>query len=148
VNNEPERPPAYENGKDIRDRAFAFACRVVRFCQTLYDSGGVGRMMVPQLINCSTSLPSMLEEARAAESRRDFISKCSIGLKESREAWTRLRVCEACRLGPRNEVRELVQEASELISIVGAIVRNTRRNAGLPASGRQTGVGRSRIPNS
>ena len=148
MDNGPEQPPAYENGQDVRDRAFAFACRVVRFCQTLYDSGGVGRMMVPQLINCSTSLPSMLEEARAAESRRDFISKCSIGLKESREAWTRLRVCEACRLGPRNEVRELVQEASELISIVGAIVRNTRRNAGLPASGRQTGVGRSRIPNS
>ena len=96
MNNEPEQPSAYENGQDIRDRAFTFACRVVRFCQKLYDSGGVGRMMVPQLINCSTSLPSMLEEARAAESRRDFISKCTIGLKEARESWTRLRVCEAC----------------------------------------------------
>ena len=141
-----EQPPAHENGQDIRDRAFAFACRVVRFCQKLYDAGGVGRMMVPQLINCSTSLPSMLEEARAAESRRDFISKCSIGLKEARESWTRLRVCEACQLGPGDEVRKLVKEAGELVSIVGAIVRNTRRNAGLPSRG-MTGR-RPRILNS
>ena len=35
-------------------------------------------MLVPQLVNASTSFAAMLEEARAAESRRDFISKCSI----------------------------------------------------------------------
>ena len=123
-----ERPSTYENGQDIRDRAFAFACNVVRFAQKVYDGGGVGRMMVSQRVNCSTSLPSMLEEARAAESRRDFISKCSIGLKEARESSTRLRICVACDIGPSAKAA-LVREASELISIVGAIIRNTRRNA-------------------
>jgi len=122
---------SYENGQDIRERAFRFACRVVKFCQALYDGGGVGRMMVPQLVNCSTSLAGMLEEARAAESKRDFISKCCIGLKECREAGTRLRVCHTCQLGPRREAEALVQEAQELTLIVGAIVRNTRRNAGM-----------------
>jgi four helix bundle protein len=126
--------PAFEGGQDIRDRAFEFACRVVRFCQTLYDGGGVGRMMVPQLLSCTTSLPSMLEEARAAESRRDFVSKCCIGLKEGRESHVRLRICQQCGLGPADEVRELRTEASELVSIVGAIIRNTRRNAGITAS--------------
>jgi len=86
---------------------------------------------VPQLVNCSTSLAGMLEEARAAESKRDFISKCCIGLKECREARTRLRVCHACQLGPRREAEALVQEAQELTLIVGAIVRNTRRNSGM-----------------
>jgi four helix bundle protein len=153
VADETERSPTYENGQDIRERSFAFACRVVRFCQKLYDAGGVGGMLVPQLLNCSTSLPSMLEEARAAESRRDFISKCSIGLKEGRESWTRLRLCEACRLGSTDEARELAGEAGQLVAIVGAIVRNTRRNAGLspgPQSidrNRRVGSPR-RIPNS
>jgi four helix bundle protein len=105
---------------------------VVAFCQKLYESGGVGRMMVPQLVNCSTSFAGMLEEARAAESKRDFISKCCIGLKECREARTRLRICHACQLGPAADARNLAAEAQELTSIVGAIVRNTRRNAGLP----------------
>jgi four helix bundle protein len=89
----------------------------------------------------------MLEESRAAESRRDFISKCSIGLKEGREAWTRLRVCEACQLGPRDEARELTREARQLVAIVGAIVRNTRRNAGLSPHAQATHR-HSRIPNS
>jgi four helix bundle protein len=124
---------SYENGEDIRERAFRFACRVVRFCQALYDGAGVGRMMVPQLVNCSTSLAGMLEEARAAESKRDFISKCCIGLKECREARTRLRVCHACQLGPRREAEVLVREAQELTLIVGAIIRNTRRTAGISA---------------
>jgi four helix bundle protein len=122
---------AYEGGQEIRARAFRFACRVVNFSETLYAQGGVARMMVPQLVNCSTSFAAMLEEARAAESRRDFISKCSIALKECREAWMRLHVCHVCRLGPHSEARDLVQEAHELISITGAIVRNTRRNAGI-----------------
>jgi four helix bundle protein len=127
--NDVERPATFEDGQDIRDRAFAFACRVVIFCQSVYDGGGVGRMMVPQLASCTLSFATMLEEARGAESTRDFISKCSISLKECRESWTRLRVYEACCIGSQTVARELVQEANELISIVTAIVRNTRRNA-------------------
>jgi four helix bundle protein len=134
----------FEKGQDIRDRTFHFACRVVRFCQALYDRGGVGRMMVPQLLNCSTSVPSMLEEARAAESRRDFISKCCIGLKEAREAHVRLRVCAECGIGPADEARALRSESSEIVAILGTIVRNTRRNAGITTVGRP----RARIPNS
>src|SRR5438874_12506373 len=94
-------------------------------------------MMVPQLVNCSTSPAGMLEEARAAESRRDFISKCSIGLKELRESWTRLRVMEACRIGPSDTARDLVREANELVSIVTAIVRNTRRKQKEDASAKR-----------
>ena len=120
--------PLYENGQDIRDRSFAFACQAVNVCQALYAAGGVGRMMVPQMIDCTTSVAAMLEEARAAESRRDFVSKCSIGLKECRESLVRLRVCAACRLGPPDEATRLAREATELVAIIGAIIRNTRRN--------------------
>src|SRR5437016_3922832 len=118
------RESAFEDGQVIRDRSFAFACRVVKFCERVYVSGGVGRIMVPQLVDSASSFATMLEEARAGESKRDFISKCSIALKESREAWTRLRVYHACQIGPELEARNLVQEANELISIVTAIIRN------------------------
>jgi len=89
--------------------------------------------MVPQLLACSLSFATMLEEARAAESKADFMSKCAIGLKECREAWTRLRVCATCSIGPHDEVVALVQEANALIAIVTAIIRNTRRNLALAA---------------
>ena len=87
--------------------------------------------MAPQLISCSTSVAAILEEARGAESRRDFISKCSIGLKEARESHVRLRVCYRTSLGPREDAAPLVDEARQIASILGAIVRNSRRNAGI-----------------
>src|SRR6059036_3225432 len=118
----------YEGGQDIRNRAFDYACRIVGFCEHLSSGGGVGRLMVPQLLDCSLSFATMLEEARAAESDADFISKCSISLKECRESWTRLRVCKTCGIGPAQETCELAQEGNELIAIVTAIIRNKRRN--------------------
>ena len=127
---------ARQTGQDIRDRAFRFACRIVAFCKGLYQAGGVARLMAPQLLNCGTSLYAMLEEARAAESRKDFISKCTIGLKEIREAHGRLRIHEACKVGPTDEATALRVEANELVSIVTAIVGNTRTNAGLNQSER------------
>ena len=120
--------PTHQGGHDIRERTFEFACRVVKFCETLYEGGGVGRVMVPQIVNCSTSIAAMLEEARAAESRRDFISKCCVSLKEAREAHLRLRICERCQTGPPAEARLLVQEANALVAIIGTIVRNTRHS--------------------
>ena len=131
----PERPPAFEDGQDIRDRAFEFACRVVKFCQQLSNGGGVGRLMVLQLLDCSLSFATMLEEARSAESDADFISKCCISLKECRESWTRLRVCQRCMIGPSQEASELVQEGNELIAIVTTIIKNKRKNvAAKPAA--------------
>jgi four helix bundle protein len=121
----------FEPGHDIRVRTFEFACRVVEFCKELYAQGGVARYMTSQLINCSTSVAASLEEARGAESRRDFISKCSIGLKEARESHVRLRVCHRTGVGPRKFVEPLIEEARQIASIIGAIVRNARRNAGI-----------------
>ena len=86
------------------------------------------RLMVPQLLNCSLSFASMLEEARSAESDADFISKCCIGLKEARESWTRMRVCQRCRIGPHSAARVLVGEGNELIAIVTTIIKNKRKS--------------------
>jgi len=128
--------PAHEDGQDICDRTFEFACGVVRLCEKLYEGRGIGRMMVAQLLDCGTSASAMMEEARAGESTRDFISKCCIALKELREAHNRLRIHEACKIGPPAETTALRQEANELVSIVWTIVRNTRANAGLKIKNR------------
>ena len=137
----------YEDGQDIRDRTFEFACAVVEFCRQLSNAGGVARLMTEQLLNCSTSVAAMLEEARAAESKRDFVSKCCVALKEAREAHLRLKVCQRTGLGPREAALALSDEANQIVSIITAIVRNTRHNAGL-LSAPVRRPSSSRIPNS
>ena len=121
-------PPYQSYGQDIRDRAFEFACQIVGYCDDLMKRGGVGRVLAPQMLRCGTSIGANLEEARGGESRRDFISKCSIALKEARESVFRLRVADRCQMGPKGKAAALATEAGELAAILGAIVRNARRS--------------------
>ena len=124
--------PTYQAyGQDIRDRAFEFACQIVAYCDALMKHGGVGQILAPQMLRCGTSIGANLEEARGGESRRDFISKCSIALKEARESLFRLRVADRCQLGPEGTAAALAKEADEIAAIIGAIVRNARRNLAL-----------------
>ena len=124
----PQTSDSFNDGRNIHDRTFTFGCRIVNFCGRLYDRGGIARLMAPQLLRCGTSVPGMMEEAKAAESRRDFISKCAIALKAANESHVRLRMHVACEVGPLDEAKELCGEALEIKSIIGAIVSNTRRN--------------------
>lgn len=118
-------PPQGDYGRDVRERAFRFACSTVVYCRNRCQEP-VGRILVPQLIRCATSIGANLEEARGAESRKDFISKCSIALKEARETSFRLRVfCSTCE-DSRKQGELLLREAEELAAILGAIVRNAR----------------------
>jgi four helix bundle protein len=116
-------------GANIRSRAFAFACDVILFSDALWKQGGVARVLAPQIVRCGTSIGANLEEARGGESRADFISKCSISLKEARECHYRLRVCSATNLGPHEQATRLTKESSEVAAILGAIVRNARKTA-------------------
>src|SRR5882757_7950810 len=138
-----EQHPNFEGGQDIRDRSPEYACRVVDFCQQLSEGGGVGRLMVPQLLNCSLSFATTLEEARSAESDADFISKCCIGLKEARESWTRMRVCQRCRIGPPATASVLVREGNELIAIVTTIIKNKRKNVAAKKAERRARAAKS-----
>ena len=116
-------------GQEIRDRTFEFACRIAAFCGALSQERGVAPLMARQLLNCGTAVAAMLEEAKAAESRRDFVSKCSIALKEAREALVRLRIHERAGIGPTAVARALRIEANQLVAIIGAIIRNTKLNS-------------------
>lgn len=78
--------------KDIRERAFAFAVRIVKLCQYLEKNTNVGKTLINQLLKAGTSVGANLEETQAGQSKPDFISKNAIALKEARESkyWPRL----------------------------------------------------------
>jgi four helix bundle protein len=60
-----------DRSQDIRDRTFAFACRVARLCLDLGTRPGT-RSIVDQLLKSGTSIGANLEEAKAGSSKRDF----------------------------------------------------------------------------
>lgn len=117
-----------EAHEHITLRTFNFAVRVVKLAQHLDKSPGVPRTLSNQLLRAGTSIGANVEEAQGAQSRADFIAKMSIGLKEARETPYWLRILKAAELCSEKQLAELATEANEIVSILIAIVRNTKKN--------------------
>ena len=83
---------------DIYDRAFEFACRVLKMDRALARDRRVNRNAMNQLVSSSSSIGSNLQEAKAGQSRADFHAKLRIALKEARESqyWLRLLLGAEC----------------------------------------------------
>jgi four helix bundle protein len=114
---------------DINERAFEFAVRIVKLCQFLEKNDKVSKLIINQLLDAGTSVGSNLEEAKAGQSRKDFIHKNAISLKEARETryWLQLILAtyqfnEKVAAG----IIELETEACEIANIVGKIIVNTK----------------------
>lgn len=113
--------------RDIRERAFVFAVRVVKLCQHLDTMPGVSRILSRQLLRAGTSIGANLEEAQGGQSKADFISKNSIALKEARETSYWLRLLVASELIHESRIKGLETEVEELMRIVGAIIVTGRK---------------------
>ena len=84
-------------GDDIAARLVALAVRVVKIVDALPDTLA-GRHVAGQLLRSGTSPGANYEEARGAESRRDFVHKVGIALKEIHETRYWLRVVAGAQL--------------------------------------------------
>src|SRR5437660_8143981 len=88
------------------------------------------RVLDNQLLDAGKSVGANLEEAKAGQSRADFIHKNSISLKEARETnyWLRLILATA-KLDEKvkSGVEELTAESLEICKIIGKIVVSTKR---------------------
>ena len=111
----------------LQDRLLLFACDVVRTVQFLHTRGPVARALSYQILDAGTSVGSNAEEADGASSRKDFVAKLRISLKEAKEVRYRLTVCRRCEfLDSRFD--PVIQEADQIVRIIGKIVGNARRN--------------------
>ncbi len=119
---------SYEGGQDIRERTFQLAVRVVNLCKYLDDQPGIARVLAHQLIRSGTSVGANLEEAKAGTSRADFIAKCDIALKESRETHYWLRLLAATDLAAQARLTDLLSECDQVSRILGAIVASGSKN--------------------
>ncbi len=120
---------ALEKPRDIERRTFDFGVRIIKLCQFLEGKSWINSTLGRQILRCGTSIGSNVEEAQAAESRADFISKNSISLKEARETHYRLRLLAAAGIVSQSRLQPILDEALELKRILGAIVVSTKRNS-------------------
>ena len=103
---------------DLEERLIDFAVGIVLFVESLPNTKTANHLGGGQLLRSGTSPALNYGEAKAAESKSDFIHKMKVCLKELRESYNCLRIIHRAKLyKSENEALELIKETNELISI-------------------------------
>jgi len=111
--------------KDIEERTFEFALRIVDLAKVLPKTL-VADVLMRQLLRSGTSVGANVEESHAGYSRDEFSYKMNISLKEARETHYWLRLLQQSGLAKPQQVDLLLDEAEQIKKILGAIVSKTR----------------------
>ena len=118
-----------ENRKEkrnlIRDKTYKFSLQIIGLYKKLKDQNEY--VLSKQILRSGTSIGANTEEASAAQSRKDFISKMSIASKEARETNYWLRLLRDSDLCDDIDYRKLIDESKEIIRILTAIVKTTSK---------------------
>jgi four helix bundle protein len=113
---------------DLEERLITFAANILKFTQSIFESKGSNHL-TNQLIRSVTSPALNYGEAQAAESRKDFIHKIQIVLKELRETIICMKILEKSNLVNSQELLEQTKnETNELISIFVKSINTAKKN--------------------
>lgn len=83
--------------------------------------------LAKQLIRSATSAALNYGEAQSAESKRDFIHKMKICLKELRESQVNIEILiEASLVNEIEEFKKVLKENSELVAIFTSSIKTTQ----------------------
>ena len=102
---------------DLGDRLLEFAVSIGHIVKRL-PGDRVGSHVAGQLLRSGTSPAAHYAEACGAESRRDFIHKLRIALKELRESRFWLRFAQRMVIGRVSDLEESIRECNELTAII------------------------------
>ena len=114
--------------RDLGERLLEYGARIIKLVEPLPNTL-VGRRVGDQLLRSGTSAGANYEEARAAESKVDFVHKLQIALKELRESnyWLRLLVKSGKISAERME--DLLDESNQLRAMLSKSVATAKGKA-------------------
>ena len=109
----------------IHQRLIELGARTSRVARLLPRTDE-GRYIAKQLMRSGLAVAANYAEARAAESRADFVHKLRIVLKELNESKSWLEQIVATGLFSRDKMASLIAENQELCWIIAASIRTAR----------------------
>ena len=112
-------------GDNIQERLINFSVGIIKLCEKLPETHA-GKHIANQLLRSGTSPASNYGEARGAESKRDFIHKLGIVLKELNESLIWLEIVKRSDVLAANLITSVLNECNQLSKIIGSSVLTAR----------------------
>ncbi len=115
------------NSLELENRLIDFAVDIIELVKS-NEQNYAGKHLSGQIIRSSTAVPLNYGEAQSAESRKDFIHKMQIALKELRETYVNLRIIKKSKINDKiDSLNILISENNELISIFVKSVETSKK---------------------
>ena len=110
----------------ILRKSYAFALGIVKVCKEL-QRDKKEYILSKQLLRAGTSVGANVNEAISAQSKRDFVHKLSIALKEAMETGYWINLLRDSNYLPNNSFAELNKECNEIVKILSSIILTTKQ---------------------
>lgn len=111
----------------VGDKSLAFGKRIAK-CYRHLRYIKKKTTMSNQLLRSGTSIGANVREGLYAQSRKDFISKLNIALKESGETDYWLEILYSAGYFSEKEYKSLKSDNDELLRLLTAMIKRTKEN--------------------
>jgi len=103
--------------RELEERLISFSAEVIEFTDRFRKKPKL-KSLVDQIIRSASSVSLNYGEAQSAESKKDFIHKIGLVMKELRETIANLRIMERFTDdSTRSEINRLINENDQLLAI-------------------------------
>ena len=110
----------------VKEKTFEFGKRIVRLCIHL-EKNKHEYVLSKQLKRSGTAPGALVRESEHAESRKDFIHKLSIALKEANETEYWLEMVREGEYISEREFESIHKDCIEILKILTAILKSTKQ---------------------
>ncbi|MCU0467108.1 MAG: four helix bundle protein [Arcicella sp.] len=111
----------------IRQKTFDFAIRVVNLYKYIVTDKKE-YVLSKQLLRSGTSIGANVNEALYGQSKRDFISKLHISIKEASETKYWLELLNATGYLDEKEYNSIANDNVEILKILTSIIKTSKQN--------------------
>jgi four helix bundle protein len=112
---------------DLEDRLVDYAVWIIKVSEALPKTRA-GKHIASQLLRSGTSPASNYGEAQGAESKRDFVHKLKVSLKELRETKVWIKIIRKAGMVEPPKLDPLLQETGELVAILYTSIRTAQNH--------------------
>lgn len=114
-----------EKDNIIVQKSYDFALQIIKLYKILVDKKEY--ILSKQVLRSDTSIGANIHEAVASQSKRDFIHKLSISVKEARETSYWLNLLKDSNYLEHDEFLKLSGSCDEIIRILNSIILTTKQ---------------------
>jgi len=112
----------------LYQKAFGFSIRIIKLYKYLLQKDKSYEPLYKQLLRSGTSIGANVSEAQSAPTKKDFINKLSISLKEARESEYWIRLLKETKIINQQEHDSLIKDCDELERLLTSSIKTAREN--------------------